>query len=134
MPEEAEEHTLPSLGVDFLAFMVGIAPGVFLVFKGVHEGTYSDAERTWHLVLAGSVYLCLGGIFGWFRPDGHWKWGFSLSLAGLLLVLWNETQQATDLWVDLGYLMTAFAAAGLGSYVGGRGSLWARERRKKAST
>ncbi|MHB1393754.1 MAG: hypothetical protein ACYCYE_11905 [Clostridia bacterium] len=94
-----------------LAFLTGLLPGFFLVFKFMFSDVASVYERGLSFLVVIIVYLVLGAAFGLAGHDNGWKWGIWLSLPATILALAYSVNETGTIVINLLYAAAAIGAA-----------------------
>lgn len=102
----------------FLAVVVGVLPGFFLVFNSIFSDGGALGERIFTFVYVFVAYVILGIIFGMTGPRFSWKWGIWLSIAALVFVILYTFRESERAVLHALYLVVTFSAACLGGYLG----------------
>ncbi|MCX7749442.1 MAG: hypothetical protein N2645_21500 [Clostridia bacterium] len=104
-----------------LAFLLGILPAFFIVFNSIFsDSSGSVLERLFTFGLVILVYGILGFIFGFISSAETWKWGISLSLPAVFIVLLYSSKELQNLLFNIFYGVLCIGGGCLFSGLGAR--------------
>ena len=101
--------------ITILAFMVGLIPGIFIVFNSVFsDSSGSLNERLFTFLLVIVVYVILGFIFGFIEKSKSRIAWVSLSLPAVIILVLYSFKESTLLGLNILYACLTVGSSWVG--------------------